>query len=104
MSNEPHLERIQQLEHQVRRWRKASLGLAFLLICVVAVAGAYMIMPPTQEHGNFWLFLPWVRARVAREEAIRAELEVRALQAADAARKAVDAAKRAKDEGANKQP
>jgi hypothetical protein len=83
--NEPLLERISQLEHQLRRWRRISVVLAFLLICVVAVAGAYMVMPPTQEPRNFWLWLPWVRARAEREAAEQArQNEMKAMQALEA--------------------
>ncbi len=96
MSNEPLSERIQQLEHQVRRWRQISLLLALLLICALAVAATLTALPATQEHGDFWLWLPWVRAARERaaleaEAVLRAEEEVRARKAADVARKAAEA-------------
>lgn len=100
MSNEPLLERIQHLERSVKRWRLVSLVLAFLLICLVAIGAIFTVIPPTQERGNFWLWLPWVRAR--REAEMQAMQE--ALRAAEAAKIAAEAAKRAQDEGVKKQP
>jgi hypothetical protein len=81
----------------VKRWRLLSLVLALLLISAVAIGGIFTIIPATQEPGNFWHFLPWVRAREAELRA--REQQMRAL---DAERRAVEAArereKQAKDE------
>jgi len=108
MSNEP-LERITQLENQVRRWRRISVVLALLLILVVAVGGIFTAIPATQERGDFWHWLPWVRARHAREEArdlMRAKLaEEAAMEAADAERRAAnEREQRAEDAAAKKEP
>jgi hypothetical protein len=103
--NEALLERISQLEHQLRRWRRISVLLAFLLICVVAVGGTFTAIPATLEPGEFWLWLPWVRAareRAAMEDAIRAmqaEQDLQVLQAVEEMRAAKE-----RDEAAKKQP
>lgn len=108
--NEPLLDRISQLERSVKRWRLVSLLLAFLLTCVLAVAATFTTIQPTEKHGNFWLMLPWVRARAAREAELRARQEavrVRAMQA-EADRRAAEFTKegerRAADEAAKKRP
>ena len=97
MTNEPLVERNRQLERSVKRWRLICLCLALLLTCAVAVGGIRASIPATQERGNFWHFLPWVRAREAELRA--REQQMRAL---DAERRAVEAArereKQAKDE------
>jgi hypothetical protein len=86
--NEPPFERISQLERSVKRWRLISLLLVFLLTCAVAIGVIFTAIPSTQEP-DFWLFLPWVRARAAE----RARLEaVREKQALEAQRRAADAA------------
>jgi hypothetical protein len=96
MTNEPLVERNRQLERSVKRWRLISLVLALLLIGAVAVGGIFAVIPATHEPGNFWHFLPWVRAREAEMRVMDAEMRARAL---DAERRAVEAAKeRAKDE------
>jgi hypothetical protein len=92
MTNEPLVERNRQLERSVKRWRLVSLLLALLLIGTVAIGGIVAVIPPTQQPGNFWHFLPWVRARAAREDAIRARL----LE--------LEAAKRAEDEARKNGP
>jgi hypothetical protein len=94
MTNEPLVERNRQLERSVKRWRLVSVCLVLLLICALAIGVIFTAIPATQEPGEFWLFLPWVRARAAREAELRArqEQEVRALQA-EADRKAAEAAK-----------
>jgi hypothetical protein len=100
MTQQPLVERITQLGRSVKRWRLVSLCLALLLICVVTIGGVFTAIPATREPGDFWLFLPWVRAaraRAAIEEMRARENEVRALQA-------VEAAKRAEDEAAKKEP
>jgi hypothetical protein len=110
--NEPLLERITQLERSVKRWRLVSMVLTLLLICAVAIGGIFAVVPATQEPGEFWLFLPWVRARAAREaeeQAIQNELKARqALEALQAERRGVEAAqdreKRAEDAAAKKEP
>lgn len=68
--NEPLLERIEQLERSVKRWKRVSLVLAFLLILAV-IGGVLAAIPPTHERSNLWLLLPWVRAR-HEAEALRA--------------------------------
>lgn len=86
MTNEPILERVKQLEQQVRTWRRTSLVLALLLICGLAVGGTLVGSLTTEVPGRFdWMMLlPWVRAeRAAREEALRARLEQAARAAAE---------------------
>ena len=96
MTNEPLVERNRQLERSVKRWRLVSLCLALLLICGVTIGGVFTAIPAPQGPGDFWSWLPWVRAaraRAAIEEMRAMENEVRALQAVEAAKE------RAKDEG-----
>jgi hypothetical protein len=95
MTNEPLVERNRLLERSVKRWRLVSLVLALLLLCAVAIGAIFAAVPATHEPGEFWHFLPWVRAREAemraREEAMRAE---QALRAFEAAKRAEDEAKK----------
>jgi hypothetical protein len=76
-------ERISQLERSVKRWRLVSLVLAFLLICAVGIGCILASVPPTQEHSDFWLWLPWIRARHQEEmarreaEAVRQQMEAK---------------------------
>jgi hypothetical protein len=68
-------ERIEQLERAVKRWKLVSLCLALLLVMLLAVGGTLTAIPATDERGDFWLWLPWVRAareRAAREDVLRA--------------------------------
>ena len=108
--NEPLLERIRVLERSVKRWRLTSLALALLLVCALAIAGIFMAIPPRQEPGDFWLFLPWVRARHQAEQAelARREEALQALRAAEAMRQHLEAKQREKQpaptaEAVNKQ-
>jgi hypothetical protein len=88
-------ERIEQLERSVKRWRLVSLVLALLLICAVAIGGIFAVVPATHARGEFWLWLPWVRERAAREDAMRARLQAeKALQELEAAKLAEDEAKK----------
>jgi hypothetical protein len=82
MTNEPLVERNRQLERSVKRWRLICLCLALLLTCAVAVGGIRASIPATQERGNFWHFLPWVRARAQQEAVRELATERRALEAA----------------------
>ena len=84
--NEQLVERNQQLERSMTRWKLVSLSLLLLLICALAVGGTFMAIPATQEP-DFW-FLPLLRATAAKDAALRAEQQVRALRAAEVARKA----------------
>jgi hypothetical protein len=93
MTNEPLVERNRQLERSVKRWRLISLVLALLLIGAAAIGGIFAVIPTSQEPGDFWLFLPWVRERAAREDAMRARLQAeKALQELEAAKRAEDKA------------
>ena len=106
MSHDPLLERISQLERSLKRWRLASVCLALLLTGALAVACLFTAMQPAEEPGDFWLMLPWVRARAAREAELRARQEaLRALQAVEADRRAAqERQKRAEDEAAKNKP
>jgi len=86
--NEPLLERISQLERSVKRWRLCSFCLFLLLILVLAVGGIFTAIPAT-EPGDFWHFLPWVRARHQEEMARREALQ--ALREAEAVRQQMEA-------------
>jgi hypothetical protein len=93
--NEALLKQIRLLKRSVRRWRLVSLGLALLLAIIIAVGGITLL--PTGESGDFWMMLPWVRAR-RQEELARQEAIMRADEAAKIAAEAAEQQRRARDE------
>jgi hypothetical protein len=100
MTNEPLVERNRQLERSVKRWRLISLSLALLLVVLLAVGGTLTAIPTTDERGDFWLWLPWVRA--ARAAEMRAMQEQ--MRAVEAERQAVEARKEHKKRAEDEQP
>jgi hypothetical protein len=99
--NDQSIERNRQLERAVKRWKLVSLLLALLLIGAVTVGGLFAVIPATHEPGEFWHFLPWVRAREAEMRAMDAEMRARQeqMRALEAERPAAEPAKeRAKDD------
>jgi hypothetical protein len=102
LTQQPLVERITQLKRSAKHWKLVSLVLTLLLICAVAVGGIFAVVPATHEPGEFCRWLPWVRARAAREaeeQARQNEVKARrALEALDAERRvAKEREKPAKD-------
>src|SRR5580704_10314172 len=86
--NEPLLERIQDLERAVQRWKLISLALLFLLISGTAISGTFGDILMLSQNGlrDARLMEAEMMARKQAEQARRAEMAARkALQEAERA-------------------
>ena len=91
--NEPLLERIQDLERAVQRWKLISLALLFLLISGTAISGTFGVILMLSQNGlrDSPRMEAEMMAREQAEQARRAEMAARklaeqALQEAERAR------------------
>ncbi len=91
--NEPLLERIQDLERAVQRWKLISLALLFLLISGTAISGTFGVILMLSQDGlrDARLIEAEMMAREQTEQARHAEMVARqqaeqALQEAERAR------------------
>ena len=75
--NEPLLERIQDLERAVQRWKLISLALLFLLISGTAVSGTFGVILMLSDVGNARLIEAEMMAREQEERARQAEMAAR---------------------------
>jgi hypothetical protein len=91
--HEPLLERIDQLERSVRRWRLACFALAVLVVSLLAIGGTFgtlMMLELPDIEDNMRLRAVAADER-AQADAMRAQAEMQRQQA-EAARRQAEAA------------
>ena len=106
--NEPLLERIQDLERAVQRWKLISLALLFLLISATAISGTFGVILMLGQNAlrDARLMEAEMMARDRAEQARQAEMMAReqAEQARQAAEHARQQAQQVEKKAAERQP
>jgi hypothetical protein len=106
--NEPLLERIQDLERAVQRWKLITLAFLFLLISATAIGGTFGVILTLGQNGlrDARLMEAEMMAREQADRARQAEMAARkqAEQALQEAERARQQAQQLEKKAAEQQP
>lgn len=88
--HEPLLERIEQLERSVRRWRLACFALAIVVVSMMAIGGTFgaLLLPMLPARAEMDMLRAEVAQERAQAQAEREQAQVARRQAEEAQRAA----------------